>query len=52
MSDTKLSYDYLNQNEEAQSIIKKFNKGIYGKDIENAEENTAQFLEHQKKYDI
>lgn len=52
MSDTKLSYDYLNQNEEAQSIIKKFNKGIYGKDIENAEENTAQFLEHHRKYDM
>ena len=52
MSDTKLSYDYLNQDEEAQSIIRKFNKGIYGKDIENAEENTAKFLEHHRKYDM
>ena len=52
MSDTKLSYDYLNQDEEAQSIIKKFNKGIYGKDIEDAEENTAKFLEHHRKYDM
>ena len=52
MSTAKLSYDYLIQNPQAQRIIKKFNKGIYGKVLDSPEENTAKFLEHHRKYDM
>ena len=52
MSNKKLNYEYLLKDETQREVIQPFVKMVYGKDIQDAEEATKIFLEHNRKFDI
>lgn len=52
MSTKKLNYEYLLKEETQREVIRPFVKNMYGKDIQDTEEATKLWLEHNRKFNI